>query len=192
MKTLILVDFDKTLYKKDSLLEFTKFYQGNFKFYFGFLVLLPVLILMKIGLIKNEKAKEFFLTYFFKDEDSTFFQKMGTNFADTKIQENIDLNLYKKIKELKSKNATLFIVTASCNEWIKSWSTKNDFKIISTEIEVIDNKITGKLQSKNCNGIEKVNRIKKEINVTDFDEILVFGNGKGDLEMLKLTKQLIS
>ena len=192
MKTLILVDFDKTLYKKDSLLEFTKFYQGNFKFYFGFLVLLPVLILMKIGLIKNEKAKEFFLTYFFKDEDSTFFQKMGTNFADTKIQENIDLNLYKKIKELKSKNATLFIVTASCNEWIKSWSTENDFKIISTEIEVIDNKITGKLQSKNCNGIEKVNRIKKEINVTDFDEILVFGNGKGDLEMLKLTKQLIS
>lgn len=192
MKTLILVDFDKTLYKKDSLLEFTKFYQGNFKFYFGFLVLLPVLILMKIGLIKNEKAKEFFLTYFFKDEDSTFFQKMGTNFADTKIQENIDLNLYKKIKELKSKNATLFIVTASCNEWIKSWSTKNDFKIISTEIEVIDNKITGKLQSKNCNGIEKVNRIKKEINVTDFDEILVFGNGKGDLEMLKLTKQMIS
>lgn len=192
MKTLILVDFDKTLYKKDSLLEFTKFYQGNFKFYFGFLVLLPVLILMKIGLIKNEKAKEFFLTYFFKDEDSTFFQKMGTNFADTKIQENIDLNLYKKIKELKSKNATLFIVTASCNEWIKSWSTENDFKIISTEIEVIDNKITGKLQSKNCNGIEKVNRIKKEINVTDFDEILVFGNGKGDLEMLKLTKQMIS
>ena len=192
MKTLILVDFDKTLYKKDSLLEFTKFYKGNFKFYFGFLVLLPVLILMKIGLIKNEKAKEFFLTYFFKDEDSTFFQKMGTNFADTKIQENIDLNLYKKIKELKSKNATLFIVTASCNEWIKSWSTENDFKIISTEIEVIDNKITGKLQSKNCNGIEKVNRIKKEINVTDFDEILVFGNGKGDLEMLKLTKQMIS
>ena len=39
MKTLVLVDFDKTLYKKDSLIEFTRFYKGTFRLAIGLLAI---------------------------------------------------------------------------------------------------------------------------------------------------------
>lgn len=58
LKTLVLFDFDGTLYKKDSLLEFTKYYKGNSVFYIGILILSPFLIAMKLGILSNEKAKK--------------------------------------------------------------------------------------------------------------------------------------
>jgi hypothetical protein len=67
MRTLVLVDFDKTLYKKDSLIEFTRFYKGNIDLLIGFIVLLPMLIMWKLGKISNENAKQQFITYFFTD-----------------------------------------------------------------------------------------------------------------------------
>ncbi len=188
MKTLILVDFDKTLYKKDSLIEFTKFYKGNFKFYIGIFFLSPFFILMKLGIISNQKTKESFLIYFFKNENYDDFKQKGDLFAKTKIQKNINLSLLNKLKLLNSKENIIYLVTASCSEWISKWSTQYQIKIISTNLEVINNKITGKIVNKNCNGVEKVKRIKKEINLNHFDKIVVFGNGKGDYEMQQLEK----
>ena len=38
----------------------------------------------------------------------------------------------------------------------------------------------------NCYGIEKVNRIKEEYDLDEFKNIYVYGNSKGDREMLNL------
>ena len=188
MKTLILVDFDKTLYKKDSLFKFTKFYTGSFKFYLGIIFLTPVFLLMKLGIVSNQKTKEFFLTYFFKDEDYTFFKQKGGNFAKTKIEKNINLNLLNEINSLKISNTIVYIVSASFNEWIFDWANKYRFKTITSRLQVVDGKLTGIIEGKNCSEIEKVNRIKNEINLSNFDKIIVYGYGKGDFEMLKLEK----
>lgn len=188
MKKLVLVDFDKTLYKKDSLIEFTKFYQGNRSFYFGIIRLLPYLIQWKLGIITNEKAKIKYITYFFKEEDYNLFLERGTKFAQTSISRNLDKKISSSVKKHLSKKDTVFIITASCSEWISGWANDLNIKIISTKLEIENSKLTGKLSSKNCYGIEKVNRIKAEINLDDFETIKVYGNGKGDFEMLQLVK----
>ena len=188
MKNLILVDFDNTLYTKDSLIEFTKFYKGNLKFYVGDFILLPFFILMKLGIMSNQSTKEKFITYFFKNEDYDIFKQKGNHFANTKIQKNINLTLLEKLKLFNTQKGIIYIVTASCNEWISEWALQYNISIISTNLLVIDNKITGKILNKNCNGIEKVNRIKQTINLTDFHTIIVYGYGKGDFEMLQLEK----
>jgi phosphoserine phosphatase len=60
------------------------------------------------------------------------------------------------------------------------------FELISTELEVIDGRLTGKFSTLNCNGKEKVKRIKEKYNLLEYDEIHVFGNSKGDFPMLEL------
>ena len=65
---------------------------------------------------------------------------------------------------------------------------ENNLKLITSKLEIVNNKITGKFKTKNCFGIEKVNRIKEKINLENYDKIVVFGNGKGDYEMLQLRK----
>ena len=71
---------------------------------------------------------------------------------------------------------------------IINWAEQYKIKLITTQLEIIDNKITGNLKTKNCYGIEKVNRIKAEINLEKYNKIIAFGNGKGDHEMLQLIK----
>lgn len=188
MKTLVLVDFDHTLYKKDSLLEFTKFYKGNLNFYLGILILLPHLLRWKLGIITNEGAKIKYITHFFKKENYQLFLNGGTQFAQEKINKDLNNTLFQLIENHLSQNATVYIVTASFPEWISAWANSLKINVIGTKLEIIDSKINGNFASKNCYGFEKVNRIKSEINLKDFEKIIVYGNGKGDLEMLKLVK----
>ena len=188
MKTIAFFDFDGTLYKKDSLIEFTKYSKGKINFYFGILKLAPYLIKMKLNLISNEKAKQKFIEYFYKDSDYANFKKKAREYALTKINLDLDSKMYSEFKRhLKNKN-DIYIVTASMPEWIEPWSNQFNVKVIGTNLEIIDNKITGNFISKNCFGIEKVNRIKAMLDLVNYQSIEVYGSGNGDVEMFNLKK----
>lgn len=188
MKQLILVDFDKTLYKKDSLLEFTKFYKGKNSYLLGLIILFPFLFIYKLKIYSGENTKGKFMRYFFKGENYIDFQSKANEFACLKIDKDINQKYLSQIKSFQKQGAQVYIVTASFNEWISAWATSQNIKIIATEMEVLNGIITGNLVSKNCNHYEKVNRIKKEINLEEFDRIIVYGEGDGDIEMHQLSK----
>ncbi len=189
MKTIAFFDFDGTLYKKDSLLKFTKYSKGKIEFYFGILKLAPYLIAMKLNLISNEKAKQKFIIYFYKDTNYLLFQVKAREFALTKIDIDLNSKIYSEFQNHIKKNHEIFIVTASMPEWIAPWSTQHNVEVIGTKLEVVEKKISGNFISKNCYGQEKVNRIKQTINLEEYDNIYVYGNGKGDYEMLKLNNK---
>lgn len=191
MKTIAFFDFDGTLYKKDSLLEFTKFSRGNISFYTGLLLLLPYLIGLKLRIYSNEKAKIKFIRHFFKDYKYDDFNTLCRNFSLTKIEQNIVKETYTKFLNHLENNHLVYIVTASVPEWIEPWSNQFGVSVIGTKIEVQNNLLTGNFSTKNCFGIEKTNRIKEIVNLDEYDEIHVYGNGKGDLEMLSLSKRSI-
>lgn len=191
MKTIAFFDFDGTLYKKDSLLEFTKFSRGNLSFYIGLFLLSPYLITLKLRLYSNEKAKNKFIHHFFKDYKYDDFNTLCRNFALAKIEQDLDLETYSKFLNHLENNHLVYIVTASIPEWIEPWSNQFGVLVIGTKIEIKNNLLTGNFSTKNCFGIEKVNRIKEIVNLDEFDEIHVYGNGKGDLEMLALSKLFV-
>jgi len=60
--------------------------------------------------------------------------------------------------------------------------------LISTEIEVVDDRLTGRLACENCYGPEKVKRIHLLLSLRDYDPIYAYGDSTGDKEMLALTK----
>ncbi len=191
MKNLALFDFDGTLYNKDSLLEFTKYSRGNITFYFGMILLSPYLVLMKLGILSNEKVKIKYFKYFFKNCKYKHFKVIAKDFSLYEIEKNLDLKILENFKNhIKSKDK-IYIVTASIPDWILPWSAKFNVKVLGTELEIIDGKITGNFATKNCFGKEKVNRIKASINLDNFENIYVYGSGKGDLEMLQLSKKTI-
>ncbi|MFB9108371.1 HAD-IB family hydrolase [Flavobacterium gyeonganense] len=188
MKTLALFDFDGTLYKKDSLIGFTKYYKGNAVFYKGILTLLPFLLGMKLGILFNEKTKKRYMTHFFKNEEYSVFKKKAELFALTKIEKDLNPQILLYLKNHLNSKHDVYIVTASFPEWIEPWSKKYNIKVIGTRLEVLNNIITGEFNSKNCYGKEKVNRINEVLDLEKFDTIYVYGCGKGDREMLELKK----
>lgn len=183
---LVLMDFDGTITKKDTFIEFIKFHKSSFGFYIGFLILLPILIAFKLGVIPNWKAKEIVFSFFFKNIEEKKLQTSGIKFAQKVLPKLIRKEALTEIERFKEQHARIVVVTASFPIWIKPWCDNFNIELIATDFEVRDDKITGKITGRNCFGKEKVRRIKELCNIEEVDEIFAYGDSKGDYEMLNI------
>ena len=77
-------------------------------------------------------------------------------------------------------------VSASAENWIKKWSDGIGVQLIATQLETVDELLTGKLTGLNCNGEEKATRIKSAYDMSQYDEIYCYGDTSGDKPMLAL------
>jgi phosphatidylglycerophosphatase C len=185
-KVLVLMDFDGTITNKDSFIEFIRFYTGTVRFILGLFLLSPLLFLYKLKLIPNWKAKEIVLLYFFKNVSFKTFSEKASLFSVDRIPKIIKKNALEKIHWHQAEGHQVIIVTASIDCYLKQWCIDNNLELIASTLQVNENKITGKLKSPNCYGEEKVNRIRSEIDLKQFEYIYAYGDSRGDKEMLAL------
>ena len=94
-------DFDGTITTKDSLLEFIKYVKGDTAFYFGFFLHLPVLILYKLQIVPNQRAKEIMLRYFFGKMNSEICTNHCEQFIKDKLPSLLRPKALHEIKKLK-------------------------------------------------------------------------------------------
>lgn len=186
--SLALFDFDGTITTGDTFVKFIRYCHSPLKFWFGIWLLSPIIILYKMGLIKNYKAKKMMFSYYFKGMLHATFIKLGEEFCKTKLplllkQEGVD-----KIKWHQQQGHRVVLVTASIKEWVAPWCNSIKIDFVSTEAEVIDQKITGNFSTLNCYGPEKVMRVKLLLNINEYSTIYAYGDTKGDREMLAIAQ----
>jgi len=189
MKSIAFFDFDGTITSKDTLIEFIRFTVGDFKFIKGIILLSPILILFKLNLIKNDKAKEKMFSYFFKNTDKVAFRKKATEYSLYHIPKIIRTQAMQRILWHKKNKHEVVIVSASIESWLKPWCDKNNIKLISTKVEFKNNILTGNFATKNCHGIEKVNQIKKNYALDQYSTIYAYGDSQGDKALLSIANK---
>ena len=189
MIDLALFDFDGTITKDDSLLKFIRFVVGDGRFIFGLVVLSPILVAYKLKLIPNYKAKQYMLSWFFKGMSKDAFLKVANEYSLVHIDKILRPKAIEKINWHKNQGHKVVVVSASIEFWLRPWCEKNGLELIATKLEIKDDIVTGKLLSKNCYGVEKVNRIKEIYNLKDFEYIYSYGDSSGDKQMLELAHE---
>ena len=182
-------DFDGTITKKDSTAKFIRYFVGDIAFIKGIIILLPFIIAYKIRVLSNNEIKKKLITYFFKDIDIEHFIEKAREFSLNMLDPIIRKKALDRITWHKNNGDELVIVSASINLWLLPWCKKNDIALIATELEVINNKITGNLVSNNCYGPEKVKRILESYNLSNYTCIYAYGNSRGDYEMLEIATE---
>lgn len=187
MKKLILVDFDETLYTHDSMLVFTRTYFGKGRYFFGMIILSPILLGYLFRLVSPTKAKTTWLRFFFGGMPKDKLASIGRQFALHEIDKALNRLLFDSLKK-EQEHATICIVTASAKEWLEAWTEQQQFDLIATHLEYKNNRLTGNLHGKNCNAEEKVRRIQAVYDLAQYDCIEVHGYGRGDLPMHGLAK----
>lgn len=186
VKSIAFFDFDGTITTKDTLLEIFRFHAGSSKFYWGFFLNSPVLIAYKLGIISNHKAKERMLRYFFGKMPLNAFNERCRTFADTLIPSFIRPKALKEIQRLKEAGVEVVIVSASAENWLVPWCNAQQVKLIATQLQVRDQRITGRIEGINCFGAQKVTRIQAEYHLPDYQSIYCYGDTPGDQAMLDL------
>ncbi len=186
---LALFDLDGTITAQDSLFEFIQYAVGKPSYYKGLFKLIPMLIGYTLKLIPNHIAKQKLITYFFKDWDANQFQDLAEQYSREQIDKITRPRAIEKIRWHQEQGHKVVIVSASMECWVKPWCDKNNIDLISTRLEVKDNKLTGKFATKNCYGREKVNRVKEAYDLSQYDHIYAYGDSRGDRELLALADE---
>jgi phosphatidylglycerophosphatase C len=189
MKTLALFDFDGTITKKDSLIQFIRFGMDDAKFIWGMAVLFPMLIAYKLKFIQNYKAKQYMVAHFFNGMSEQRFNQVANEYSLNHIQSILRPKAMEKIAWHKRRGHKVVIVSASIENWLKPWCDENNLGLIATRIEIKNRIVTGGFLTKNCYGIEKSNRVNKTYNLSEYDHIYSYGDTRGDKELLALADE---
>jgi len=114
------------------------------------------------------------------------FDELSSKFSEAVLPQLIRPKALVEIKKLLAAGSEVVIVSASAEDWLQYWCRQTGVQLLGTRLQVKEGRITGKIENRNCHGREKVARIRLAFDLTGYDEILCYGDTKGDKPMLEL------
>jgi HAD superfamily hydrolase (TIGR01490 family) len=185
-KTIAFFDFDGTITNKDTMLALAEFHKGKAGFLWGMARLSPSLVLLKLNLLSAQNAKQLFLRYFFGGMAEGEFNDLCQRFSEEILPSLIRKDAWAAIEKHRNNGDEIVVVSASAENWIAQWCNKNQLRYMGTRLQMENNAVTGMIEALNCNGKEKVSRIKTMFNLADYETIYAYGDSSGDEPMLSI------
>jgi len=190
-KRIAVFDFDGTITTRDTFVEFTRFAAGNLSCLVALIRFLPQLTAYKLHLYPNWKVKEKIFSHFFKGVSEKRFNAMCESFFRTKGERILCKKTCNTIRKHQNRGDAVLIVSAGISNWIRPFGKylKID-EIIGTEIATDSSGcLTGKFLTRNCYGMEKVNRIKQLYPNYQIYTWIAYGDSSGDKELLEFADE---
>lgn len=176
---IVVFDFDGTLTRKDTLIDFIRFVFGPWHLIWGFLLTSPWIVLMLLHLYPNNKAKERVFCHFFKGMTYARFNLLGHLFSD-RIASYLRPAVVERLKMHLSQGDYVLVITASVPEWVCPLCNRIGIHhVIGTTLQVEDGVLTGHFSTPNCYGIEKVNQLRQQVALENC-HIIAYGDSQGD------------
>ena len=185
MSAIAAFDFDGTITNRDT---FTGFLQYSFNcstLIRKSLILMPTIILYWMKIVSSENAKQKCFSQFFQGMTQKAFLQQCESYSLTQLKKHIRPVALERIHWHQNQGHEVIIVTASLAEWIKPWAhTENINIVIATIPEIKNGIVTGAFNSRNCKGIEKVNRFLEVFPERKTYTLYAYGDTIGDKNLL--------
>lgn len=189
MMSLAIFDFDNTISGRDSLIDFIFHTAGPLKLITGPVYLSCLLILHQLGLINSEKTKEIVLSYFFKGWGQKKLNKSASLYAQKYLPAIVRASAMQKIRWHQAQGHKIVIVSASLEIYLAGFCRDINADLLATGLEFREGKFTGKLNTPNCKGQEKVRRIQQHYDLKNFDRIYAYGDSPADLALKSIADE---
>lgn len=180
-------DFDGTLTKGDTFMPFLYAMHGRRRVWSEMVKYLPMLVLMKLRLYPNGKAKEkVFGNFCAKMEEAKFdwfCDRFANMHAGIMRPEGMEA-----VRRAVESGATVIVVTASIDKWVRPFFKEfgNKVTVLGTRLEFRNDETTGRFDGKNCYGPEKARRILELFPDRQSYRLTAYGDSRGDREMLAM------
>ena len=182
-------DFDGTLTRRDTLIEFIRFAKGDKAFLLCFLRYSPLLVLMKLGLYPNWKAKQRVFSHCFRGMAVDTFNSLCSRFASDKARLMRPKGM-KKLREVLAEGGKVVVVSASVNNWVEPFFEGiGGVYVVGTMVEEREGVLTGRFLTKNCYGEEKVTRLLQLFPERTQYWLTAYGDSRGDFELLDFANE---
>ncbi|OFZ30933.1 MAG: hypothetical protein A3D92_11335, partial [Bacteroidetes bacterium RIFCSPHIGHO2_02_FULL_44_7] len=151
-------------------------------YFFGALLLFPYLLSL-LRLVSRDRIKQLFLRWNFKGMSKIEMQRAGINFY-LKMQRKCYPKALDWIQAQHELGTELVLVSASCKEWLAPFAQAFQAEILCTTLEYDSQEVcTGNWSGKNVRGREKVEIVRRNFDLQQYNEIVAFGNEQADLHL---------
>jgi len=186
---LALFDFDGTITSRDSLFDFILSTFGTTQLIVGLAMRAPHLVLALAGVRPRWQGKEAVLVYFFGGWETSEFASIAERYARERIPQLVYEEAARRIEWHRREGHRMVVVSASPEAWIRPWCETQGMEAIATRLEEREGRLTGRIAGRNCQGEEKVRRVKEIIDLDLYARIYAYGNSRGDMPMLSLAHE---
>ncbi|MDB5459479.1 MAG: family hydrolase [Caulobacteraceae bacterium] len=187
-RSVVAFDFDGTLTTRDSFTAFLAWKAGPLRYFTGLLLLLPHIVAYAIhrdrGRLKAAAAARFLGGMSAEDLAAD-----AERFAVQHAQSMFRPDAVQAWRNWRSQGALMVIVTASPEITVQPFARGLGADLlIGTRLAVDETgRITGRFESSNCRGPEKVRRLQEALG-EDVALAAAYGDTSGDREMLKIAE----
>jgi HAD superfamily phosphoserine phosphatase-like hydrolase len=187
---LALFDFDGTISSKDSVELFLKFVNNKwFYYYVKFILTLHLYILYKLGMINYQKLKNDRLYYLLKGLKESEIFSLANDFSINILPNILRRSALNRLEWHLSNKDEIYVVSASFDILLDNWCKSKKINLITNKFDFKRLLINDIFQTPDCNGDEKVNRIKQIVKLEHYDIIYAYGDSKMDLPMLNIANK---
>jgi HAD superfamily hydrolase (TIGR01490 family) len=182
---LALFDLDGTLTTGDTMFAFVRHCRGDVRFVAGLFALAPMLVAHRLGLVSAERAKVLFLGHYFRGWSRRDLAEHAVSFRD-KLDAMVRPHARQRLSWHRDAGHEVVVVSASLDLWVRPWAERHGVALLCTEAAFESDAWSGALSTRNCNGAEKVARVRAALALDTYDRIYTYGDSNGDRELLAL------
>ena len=146
----------------------------------------PLRMANSLGLIDYEKLKRYMIKYLLKGRDFEDISFYAKKYYDEKIMSDIKNSALVSLNKHKNSGDTIVIVSASLEIVLQHFCYQYGFDLIANILIFKNGICVGEIEGKDCNGEEKVNRVRNKYNLKKHKHIYAYGDSEFDLPMLKI------
>lgn len=183
---LALFDFDGTITKNDSFLTFLHFALSRRRLFFGKVVLSPLIVGYRLGLVKAPAIRTAISRVAFRGLPTHRLDALGEQFAREKIPLFLRENALERLRWHKDQGDRIVVVSASLDIYLAKWCSQHELEYICTELEAKNGRLTGRYVEGDCSCEEKRRRVLARYDINEYQTIYAYGDTNEDHAMLEL------
>ena len=184
-QALALFDFDGTITTVDTFTPFVRQCAGRWRKLFGALALSPLIAAYKLGLVGGSPLRVAIAYICFRGRRVEDVRRLGARYAAT-LDAVVRGEMLEQIRAHRASGATVVVVSASLDVYLRDFCERMGADLIATELEVRDGVLTGRYRNGDCTGEEKARRVRERYDLARYGLVYAYGDTAEDEALLRL------
>jgi phosphatidylglycerophosphatase C len=191
--TLVFVDFDGTLTKRDTILPFGFFLARKRPNQYARMARLMWLMMrLKLRTFSNHTFKEKFCGLLLKGESEVEIGALSQEFFEGYVTNSLNRSIAETIRAHQRTGDDVYLVSSNLGVLLqplqRAWHLSG---VIATEPEVRSGRFTGRLCGQACDGPEKLSRVVARFGRERVREATAYGDSRSDRHLLDVVSRAV-
>ena len=184
-----LFDFDGTITTRETMPDFIRMATRPYRLQLGKIVLLPVLLGYKAGLVSGSVVRTAICRFCFWRIPAQEIEAHGQRFAQTVLPTVLRAEAMDRIAWHKAQGHTIVVVSGGLNFYLRHWCREQGLQLLCSALEQRNGLLTGRYLGNQCVRAEKARVVQAHFPPQNYSRVYAYGDTLEDRELLALAQE---